>query len=71
MSRETGISRNAVRKVLHSGKTSFAYQREVQPRPKLGLWTEELERRLLANDRLSRRERLGLIRVFEDLRSLG
>ena len=71
ISRELGLSRNTVRKVLRSGETSFAYEREVQPRPKLGPWTEELERRLVANDRLSRRERLGLIRIFEDLRGLG
>ncbi len=71
ISRELGLSRNTVRKVLRSGETSFAYEREVQPRPKLGPWAEELERRLVANDRLSRRERLGLIRVFEDLRGLG
>ena len=71
ISRELGLSRNTVRKVLRSGETSFAYEREVQPRPKLGLWAEELERRLVANDRLSRRERLGLIRIFEDLRGLG
>ena len=71
ISRELGIARNTIRKVLRSGATSFAYEREVQPRPKLGRWTEELERRLIANDRLSRRERLGLIRVFEELRAAG
>ncbi len=71
ISRELGLSRNTVRKVLRSGETSFVYEREVQPRPKLGPWAEELERRLVANDRLSRRERLGLIRIFEDLRGLG
>ena len=71
ISRELGIARNTIRKVLRSGATSFAYAREVQPRPKLGRWTEELERRLIANDRLSRRERLGLIRIFEELRAAG
>ena len=71
MSREFGIARNTIRRILRSGETSFAYQRDVQPRPKLGLWTEELDRRLVANDRLSRRERLGLIRIFEDLRGAG
>ena len=64
ISRELGLSRNAVRKVLRSGETSFVYEREVQPRPKLGPWAEELERQLMANDRLSRREWLGLIRVI-------
>src|SRR3979411_1022087 len=71
IARDLKISRNTVRKVLRSGETSFAYEREVQPRPKLGQWTEDLERRLTANDRLSRRERLGLIRIFEDLRVAG
>ena len=71
ISRELGIARNTIRRILRSGETSVCYQREVQPRPKLGAWAEELERRLIANDRLSRRERLGLIRIFEDLRGAG
>jgi len=71
ISRELGIARNTIRRILRSGETSVAYQRDVQPRPKLGQWTEELDRRLIANDRLSRRERLGLIRIFEDLRDAG
>jgi transposase len=71
IARELGIARNTVRKVLRSGETAFAYEREVQPRPKLGAWTDELERRLNANSRLSRRERLGLIRIYEDLRVQG
>lgn len=71
ISRELGIARNTIRKVLRSGETCFAYEREVQPRPKLGQWTEDLEKRLAANDLLSRRERLGLIRIFEDLRVAG
>ena len=29
------VSRNTVRKVLRSGKTAFAYERDVQPLPKL------------------------------------
>ena len=69
--REFGIARNTIRRILRSGETSFAYQRDVQPRPKLGQWMEELDRCLIANDRLSRRERLGLIRIFEDLRDAG
>ena len=71
IARELGVARNTVRKVLRSGETAFAYEREVQPRPKLGAWTDELERRLGANDRLPRRERLGLIRIYEDLRGQG
>jgi len=71
ISRELGIARNTIRRILRSGETSFSYQHDVQPRPKLGQWAEELDRRLIANDRLSRRERLGLIRIFEALRVEG
>ena len=60
-----------MRRVLRSGETAFTYEREVQPRPKLAAWTEDLERRLTANENLSRRERLGLIRIYEDLRDAG
>ena len=39
IARDLKLSRNTVRKVLRSEETSFAYEREVQPRPKLGRWT--------------------------------
>ena len=44
IARDLKVSRNTVRKVLRSGATSFEYEREVQPRPKLGRWTAELDR---------------------------
>ena len=69
--RDLHVSRNTVRKVLRSGATEFSYEREVQPRPKLGAWTGELERILTANETKAARERLTLIRVFEELRGLG
>ena len=71
ITREMGLARNTVRRVLRTGETKFTYERQVQPRPKLGAWTEELERRLSANERLPSRERLDLIRVFEDLQERG
>src|SRR5437764_9608106 len=37
IARDLRVSRNTVRKVLRSGETSFEYDREVQPRPKLTL----------------------------------
>src|SRR4029079_3831294 len=65
------ISRNTVRKVLRSGETSFEYQRKNQPRPKLGRWRSDLEALLCENLAKSSRERLTLIRIFEELRDRG
>jgi transposase len=69
--RELKVSRKVVRKVLRSGATSFEYEREVQPLPKIGPWKGDLERILRANTAKPRRERLTLMRVFEELRGLG
>src|SRR5215467_11778254 len=71
IARDLKVSRNTVRKVLRSGETSFSYEREVQPHPKLGRWKEELERLLAKNAKAAARERLTLIRLFEELRALG
>src|SRR5262245_13744291 len=71
IARDLGVSRNTVRKVLRSGETRFEYEREVQPRPKLGRWTEELERLLADNAVKAAREQLTLIRLFEELRGRG
>jgi len=43
----------------------------VQPRPKLGAWHDDLDRMLLANEGKAARERLTLIRVFEELHAAG
>ena len=69
--RELHVSRNTVRKVLRSGATSFSYEREKQPLPRLGAWKDDLEGILAANETKPARERLTLIRVFEELRGLG
>ena len=49
IARDLGVSRNTVRKVLRSGETSFEYERAIQPRPKLGRWTAELDELLKGN----------------------
>ena len=69
--RDLKVSRNTVRKVLRSGETSFSYEREVQPLPRLGRWRADLDRLLADNEGKAARERLTLIRVFEELRGLG
>jgi transposase len=71
IARDLKISRNTVRKVLRSGETAFSYEREGQPRPKLGAWKEEVDRILATNVAKPARERLTLIRIFEELRALG
>ena len=69
--RELQVSRKVVRKVIRSGKTEFAYERTVQPKPKIGPWRNELDDMLATNARHPKRERLTLIRIFEELRDLG
>ena|SRR5581483_1769573 len=69
--RDLGISRKVVRKVIRSGATEFRYEREVQPLPKIGRWSDELDQLLTANEGKPPRERLTLIRIFEELRGRG
>jgi transposase len=69
--RDLHVSRNTVRKILRSGATVFEYERTVQPQPRLGPWRAELDRLLAANASRPSRERLTLMRIFEDLRGLG
>jgi transposase len=69
--RELGVSRKVVRKVIRSGATEFRYEREVQPQPKIGPWRDRLDAMLAANEAKPGRERLTLIRLYEELRGLG
>ena len=71
IARDLKVSRNTVRKVLRSGETSFEYERNVQPRPKLGRWTAELDELLSGNAAKPALEPLTLIRIFEELRGRG
>ena len=71
IARELHISRNTVRKILRSDATAFSYERERQPLPKIGPWKGELDRMLFANEGKAARERLTLIRIYEELQGLG
>jgi len=71
ISRALGVSRNTVRKVVRSEATGFSYDRAAQPLPKLGAWTAQIDAMLLSNESKAARERLTLIRMFEELRALG
>jgi len=69
--RDLHVSRKVVRKVIRSDATEFHYERDSQPQPKIGPWRDQLDSLLLENEGKSARERLTLIRVFEELRGLG
>src|SRR5947208_11421757 len=69
--RELRVSRKVVRKVIRSQATEFRYERGRQPLPRIDPWRDQLDALLLANEEKSARERLTLIRIFEELRALG
>jgi transposase len=69
--RELSVSRKVVRKVIRSEATEFRYEREAQPLPKIGPWRDQLDQLLLTNEGKASRERLTLIRLFEELRGQG
>ena len=71
IARELHVSRNTVRKILRTDETDFSYERERQPLPKTGVWKAEIERFLATNEGRPSRERLTLIRIYEELRALG
>src|ERR1700731_2427253 len=69
--REFRLSRKVVRKVIRSEATEFRYERGRQPLPWIDPWRDRLRGVLLANEGKPARERLTLIRIFEELRGLG
>ena len=71
IARELHVSRNTVRKILRSDETDFSYEREHQPMPRIGPWQEQLDQFLAANGGKPSRERLTLIRIYEEVRALG
>jgi transposase len=71
ISRELHVSRNTVRKILRSGETAFGYERERQPKPRIDPWRAQIDVYLSANRVKPARDRLTLIRIFEELCGLG
>jgi transposase len=69
--REFRVSRKVVRKVIRSQATEFRYERGRQPLPRIDPWRDQLDELLLANEGKPGRERLTLIRIFEELRGFG
>lgn len=71
IARELKVSRNTVRKIVRTGRTDAQYEREKQPRPRLGEWPAELDELLAANAKKAAREQLTLIRIYEERSSRG
>ncbi|MGA8713451.1 MAG: IS21 family transposase [Roseiarcus sp.] len=69
--RDLRVSRKVVRKVIRSNATEFHYERSTQPLPKIGPWRERLDSLLLENQGKPARERLTLVRLFEELSAFG
>ena len=69
--RDLRVSRKVVRKVIRTEATEFEYERSVQPRPKIGPFQPDLDRLHTENATRASRERLTLMRIFEELRVLG
>jgi transposase len=69
--REFRLSRKVVRTVIRSEATEFHYEPGRQPLPRIDPCREELDAMLLVNEGKPARERLTLIRIFEELRALG
>jgi transposase len=71
IARPLHVSRKTVRKAIEAEDGAFSYERGVQPMPRLGAHVADLERFLTENERKPRRERLTLMRLYEELRGLG
>jgi transposase len=69
--RETGLSRNTVRKAVRAESAQFSYRRSAQPRPELGGFAGRLEEFLEANERAGKRDRLRLTRIHDLLQRKG
>src|SRR5437016_9665355 len=69
--REFRVSRRVVRKVIRSQATESRYERSRQPLPRINPLRDQLDSLLLENEGKPARERLTLIRIFEELRALG
>ena len=70
ISRELNISRNTVRDIIRSqGNIKSDYVRVIQPTPKLGAYTEKLEK-MLRDNKHSKPKKTGKI-LFEELQIYG
>lgn len=60
-----------MRKILRPDETDFTCERDHQPMPRFGPWQQKRDAFLQGNADRAPRERLTLIRLFEELRAVG
>jgi len=71
IARDLNLSRNTVRKVIRRNKTEHRYEREEQPLPKLGAFTEQLDILLEDNTKRPKGRTMTAQRMFEILQGDG
>mgnify|MGYP001815031239 FL=1 len=71
IARDLNISRNTVRKVIRGNETEHRYEREEQPLPRLGAYTDRLDQLLADNVKRPKGRRMTAQRMFEILQSEG
>ena len=65
IARDLRLSRKVVRKAIRSPECAFAYERRVQPLPRIGPFQERLNTLLVENAARSRRDRLRMTRIHD------
>jgi len=65
IARDLRLSRKVVRKAIRSPECAFAYERRVQPLPRIGPFQDSLDRLLIENAARSRRDRLRMTRIHD------
>ena len=65
IARDLRLSRKVVRKAIRSPECAFAYERRIQPLPRIGPFQERLDTLLVENAARSRRDRLRMTRIHD------
>ena len=65
IARDLRLSRKVVRKAIRAPEAGFAYQRSVQPLPRIGPFQERLDALLVENEARPRRDRLRMTRIHD------
>ena len=71
LARQTGMSRNTIRRVLRADKAGHFYQRKIQPMPALGAYIDTLIAWLETDAHLAKKERRTAVKYHTQLKALG